>query len=270
MEVIESVIKSSHGGEIRIYPIGDIHLGSIHCDEDGIEKEIETISRDKNAYIIGMGDYADSILKNDPRFDIEGLPGWLKKGNIMESERERVVKLFKPVKNKILTLLTGNHEEEIHIRFQDDITRNICKDLSVPYGGYSCFVVLKFERAGSNETHRVVIHAWHGAGSSQTEGARLMRLVRLVNDIQADIYLMGHLHAMTQHTPDRLTFQNGKVKSVRLAATITGSWLKAYTQPEKGQELPPSYAEKKGYKPSRIGCPVIHIRPELKEFTIES
>ncbi len=270
MEVIEQIINYRHGGEVRVYPIGDIHFGSIHCDEDAIEREIELIRKDKDGYIIGMGDYADSILKNDPRFDIEGLPEWLKKGNIMESERERVVKLFKPVQKKVITLLTGNHEEELHIRFQDDITRNICKDLVVPYGGYSCFLALKFERSGSNDHHTVIIHAWHGAGAAQTEGARLMRLVRLVNDIQADIYLMGHLHAMTQHTPDRLVFWNGKVKSIRLAATITGSWLKAYTQPEKNQELPPSYAEKKGYKPSRIGTPIIHIRPETKEFTIES
>jgi len=270
MEVIERIISYTRPDTFSIYPIGDIHYGSIHCDEDGIEKQINQIAKEENSFIIGMGDFMDSILKNDPRFDIEGLAPWLKKGNIMESQRGKVNNLFEPVKDKILCLLTGNHEEEQHIRFQDDITRNICKDLGVRYGGYSCFLVLKFQRENSNERHQVVIHAWHGAGSAQTEGARLMRLVRLVNDIQADIYLMGHLHAMTQHTPDRLIYRGGRVKSLRLAATITGSWLKAYTQPKSDQELPPSYAEKKGYKPSRIGCPVIHIKPEYEEFTIES
>ncbi len=270
MEVIEREVLYPHRGEIRIYPIGDIHLGSIHCAEDIVEAEIDKIRKDKDAYIIGMGDYADSILKNDPRFDIEGLPEWLKKGNIMESERQRVVKLFTPVKHKVIALLTGNHEEEIHIRNQDDFTRNVCNDLGVRYGGYSSFIKLNLAPRGGTPRYPITIHAWHGAGSAQTEGARLMRLVRLVNDIEADIYLMGHLHSITQHTPDRLVLRNGRVKSVRLAAVITGSWLKAYTQPKGNQELPPSYAEKKGYKPARLGCPILHIHPETQEFSVES
>ena len=81
---------------------------------------------------------------------------------------------------------------------------------------------------------------------------------------------MGHLHAMTQHIPDRLTCRAGRVKSMKLGATITGSWLKAYTQPKGGQLLNSSYAEKKGYKPSRIGCPIVHLRPATGVFTIES
>ena len=97
-----------------------------------------------------------------------------------------------------------------------------------------------------------------------------MRLVRLVNDIQAHIYTMGHLHAMTSHTPDRLMCVRGRVKSMKLVATITGSWLRAYSQPKQGQSLNPGYAEKKGYKPSRIRCPIINILPETDEITIES
>jgi len=266
--IITPPIKCGRSQEFKLYPLGDIHAGSIHCSEAKIRTQVEEIRVTKNALWLGMGDYADSILKNDPRFDIEGLAPWVQKGNIVESQRKWIVDLFTPIKDKCIGLLTGNHEEEEHIRYQDDITRNICSDLGVPYAGYVAYFILDFHRSVS--IHQVVIHAWHGAGSAQTEGARLMRLVRLVNDIQADIYLMGHLHAMTAHTPDRLVYQRGRVKSIKLAATITGSWLKAYEQPKPGQILGPSYPEKKGYKPSRIGCPIIHIKPDKREFTIES
>lgn len=270
MEVIERRIPYKYGDLFHIYPLGDIHFGSLDCCEDEIEAEAAKVKQTKNALIIGMGDYCDSILKNDPRFNIEGLADWLKKGNIAESQRKRAVRLFTPVKGKIICLLTGNHEEELHFRYQEDITRNICNDLGVRYGGYQCFIRLVFERENSNEKHQVIIHAWHGAGAAQTEGARLMRLVRLVNEMEADIYLMGHLHAITQHTPDRLILRNGKIRSSKLNAVITGSWLKGYAQPENGQELAPSYVERQGYKPNRIGCPVIHIRPTTGEVTIES
>jgi len=269
MEVIVSPpIKCNRSQEFLLFPLGDIHAGSIDCAENAIKQKVEEIRTTRNALWLGMGDYVDSITKNDPRFSMDGLASWVRKSDIIESQREWVVDLFTPIKDKCLGLLTGNHEENEHLRYQDDITRHICKDLGVPYASYSCFFVLDFHR--NQSIHQVIVHAWHGAGAAQTEGARLMRLMRLVNEVQAHIYLMGHLHAMTQHTPDRLVCQRGRVKSIKLAATITGSWLKAYTQPKQGQILSPTYAEMKGYKPSRIGCPVVHIKPDKDEFTVES
>ena len=47
-------------------------------------------------------------------------------------------------------------------------------------------------------------------------------------------------------------------------AAITGSWLRAYTQPKKDEKMGISYAEKKGYNPNKLGCPVIHIRPDTE------
>ena len=97
-----------------------------------------------------------------------------------------------------------------------------------------------------------------------------MRLMRLVNDVEADIYLMGHLHTVAVYTPDRLTLtRSGRVKATKLAACITGAWCKTYAQPHEGEELNASYAELAGYKPARIGSPVINIWPETQDFVIE-
>ena len=153
---------------------------------------------------------------------------------------------------------------------QDDITRNICTDLGVRYGGYSCFINMTFRRKSSTEAHQYIIHAWHGSGAAQQEGARIMRLMRLVNDVQADIYLMGHLHTITTYAPSRLVYINGKIKAIPIHAVMTGSWLKAYTQPEDGEALNSSYAERAGYKPNVIGCPCVSIHPDSGEVIVES
>ncbi len=274
MEVIEEVILHSRPDKFRIYPIGDIHAGSFHCAEGEVKKQVAIIKEDKKAYWLGMGDYADAILKDDKRFDIGGLASWVEKSNIIESQRVWLKELFEPIKDKCLGLLTGNHEECLHNKYQNDLTRNLCKDLGVRYGGYQAYVNIVFNRRKEDTeggTRRAyLIHAWHGAGSAQTEGARLMRLVRLVNDIQADIYLMGHLHAMTQHTPDRLILRSGRIRSIKLAATITGSWLRGYTQSSPERPVNPTYIERQGYKPSRIGCPSIVICPGQDTFYLES
>ncbi|MFA7218372.1 MAG: hypothetical protein WC057_07240, partial [Dehalococcoidales bacterium] len=183
MQVIETdYIKYTRPDKFYLYCIGDIHIGSLHCAEHDLQRKITEIKDKKNAYWIGMGDYFDAILKDDKRFDIGGLADWVKKDNILEGQRKRLKELLSPIADKCICMLTGNHEESIHLHKQDDITQNLCDDLKVKYGGYSCFVSLRFSRAGCRRAY--IIHAWHGSGAAQTDGARLNRLTRLVNDIQ--------------------------------------------------------------------------------------
>jgi len=263
VEVIQIPIQYANPDTFYLYPFSDAHLGSIESAEHALERKvIECANRGRLGLAVGIGDWCDCITNHDKRFQMNGLAKWVEPGNIVQSQRERAVEIFKPLteQKQLLAVGTGNHEETIHRFHNDDITRNICKDLKVPYAGYHTFIILKFIRS-KIQRFNLVIHMWHGAGAAQTEGARVMRLVRLVNEIQADVYLMGHLHAMTSHTPDRLYFQNGEIKSKRLAATITGSWLETYHQSEEGQTQDPTYGEEKGYKPSSIGCPIIRIKP---------
>ena len=173
MQVKEHRISYSRPDKFKIYPIGDIHKGTIHCDEDAIERQIAKIKSEPNSYWVGMGDYCDSITKNDKRFEMGGLSSWVKPNDIIESQRKEIVRIFTPIKDKCLGLLTGNHEESLHQANQDDITGHICNDLGVPYLGYSCFLVLTFERFTSH--WQGVIQAWHGSGAAQTDGARLNR-----------------------------------------------------------------------------------------------
>ncbi len=268
MEVIEKKIKCLRADVFSLHPIGDIHGGSMHCAEAAIERRVADIKADRNAFWVGMGDYMECILPNDKRFDIGGLAPWVVKDDIVESQREWVVNLLKPIAGKCLGLITGNHEETIHMNGEGDVTRHLCKDLGVPYLSASAFINLKFERSGRMHHYRV--HAWHGAGAAQSHGGRLMRLMSLVNDVEADIYLMGHLHTIMQHTPERLVCRQGRVRSIQLAAAITGSWMTTYTQPKAGEHLNSGYGERRGYKPSRIGAPVIHIHADKGIFTIES
>ncbi len=278
MEVITYRIDYNRPDVFYLYPFFDLHDGAKESSTHQLQLKIkECADRGKFGKAIGGGDWLESITSKDFRWRTNGIADWVEKRNIIDSERRHISELFKPIKeqNQLIAIGTGNHEEEIHKRHDDDIVRNLCRDFNVPYLGYQAFIILQFFRA-KKHTHDLTIHTWHGSGSAQSEGARLMRLVRLVNDIEADIYLMGHLHAMTSHTPDRLVQRNGRIKSIKLAATICGSWLKTYNQAKDGEIQDPTYGEEKGYKPSRIGMPIIRITPDLynephkDEFTIES
>ena len=257
----------SRSDKFRLYALGDAHIGSVHSDEDGLERVISKIKGEPHSYIIGMGDWCEAILSNDKRFDFGGLASWCEPDNILELQRKRVVNILKPVKGKVLAFLTGNHEETVHKSANVDQTKNICGDLGIPYGGYACFLNLKFERLTGHVTHSTTsmfqIHAWHGAGAASTDGARMLRLMKLVNDFHADVYLMGHLHDLKTSMPDRIECINGKVRAVPLAAAITGAFLKGYTQGTT------SYVEQKGYPPTTLGYAVVDFDPENRRVTIK-
>ena len=269
METIIKEILYRNGDKFSIYPFSDSHLGAKESAEQTLSHTIqECAALGRFGLAVGVGDWLDCIVKNDKRFRMNGLAGWVEPSNIIDSQRRHCTDIFRPLveAGQLIAIGSGNHEEAIHNHHDDDITRNICRDLHTPYAGYTAFIILKFHNVVSGVTHIRKIHSWHGAGAAQSAGARLNRLISLVNDIEADIYLMGHLHAMTAHTPDRLKVDDyGHIHSIRLAATITGSWLKTYDQPETGVILDPTYGEEKGYKPSRIGCPIIRIDPEKFE-----
>ena len=268
MEVLKQEISyCSDRDNFMVYALGDLHLGSPNCDEDHFVETVNKIANAKNAWWIGMGDMADCILPGDKRFDMGVLDKWVKQDDITESLRRRLVDILKPIKSKCLCYLSGNHEETLHKYSNADISRHVCEDLGLPYGGYSAFLKVTFRRLkGNNKYNRywdVLFHVRHGSGAAQSEGARTMALMRLVNAFAADIYLMGHLHCITTYCPERLELANERVKSRRLVAAITGSWMKAY---EQGSTI--GYAEMKGYKPTQIGCPIVQCIPAERTFRL--
>jgi len=257
MQIIERTIEYSRSDVFRVYPIGDAHFGQIQTAENHLKAKVQEIAENPNAFWLGMGDLSDCIAANDKRWDIGLIAPWVEKQNIAESVRQRVRDVFKPIAKQGIALLDGNHEYTYKLYNQYDMTHNLCTDLEIPYGGYQCFVILKFKRKGSNESHVITIHAWHGAGAATTEGAQLLRLKRLVKEFDADIYLMGHLHSIVHDITDRLTVRNHRVRQIPQIATITGSWVKGYML-----GIDASYVERFGYRPAHLGCPMIEIEPD--------
>ena len=262
MKVLEKRFDYTRPQQFRIYPLGDIHAGSVDCAERAVREQRDIIKKDRDGYWIGMGDIIDAITESDKRWDTKGIASWVKHDNIIESQRKFAVELLKPIAHKCIAYLSGNHEEAVHSNHNNDISLNICEDLGLPYAGYSCFIELFFTR--STESHKYTIHAWHGAGSAQTEGAQLMRLKRLVKENEADVYLMGHLHTIVHDITDRLSVRGHKIKSVPRIATITGSWKKSYNE----ESIP--WEETKGFRPAHIGCPIIIFEPDKDKIIYQS
>jgi len=277
LQVVTKIIEYTRAdNRFTIYPLGDIHDGVIHCDEDLLANTVSEIKRDSKALVIGMGDYGDLIVPSDfKRWDGRILAPWMKnhEDNIGPTQVDRLDEILSPIWNKFVCLGEGNHDEAIrkyhHYNFMAELLKRAnkhkkgdfdysSKSLDVQYGGVQAFIRLIFKRQNSTESHEFIIHARHGEGSARTSGARALAVLRLSQSmVNSHITLMGHLHGQeSPDIPQRIVLRGGKIKSFESIATMTGAWIKAYMQ-----DVPPCYLERWGTPPSTLGCPKIVIYP---------
>ena len=91
---------------LRVYALGDIHVGSEQFDEESTKKIVDYIYNDPFACVVLCGDLADLGLKNS-------------KTNIynatmsIREQLDYVYKLFLPIADKITACVGGNHELRI-------------------------------------------------------------------------------------------------------------------------------------------------------------
>ena len=251
----------------KLYCLGDIHAGTIHCVEAHIKRKVEEIKQAKNAYWIGMGDYAEWITPKDKRFDpnLKSIADWVEPDNIAHCQTEWLTKLFEPIKKKCVGLLYGNHENSIRIYNHDNVIKNLCENLEVDNLGFSCFLRMFYKRENSNESHLVKGAFTHGSSGAITEGAKLMALMRFMKSFEADIYGYGHIHDYIQKSLSRMIISpQGKIKSAVSIGATTGSWFRTYTQGTIA-----SYGEQKVFPPTEISCAAFTINPNTGFFDVQ-
>ena len=237
-------------GGIEIHTFADLHIGDVHCDIEKIHQRIEEVKAKENAFVILNGDIMNNATKTSVSDSYaEEIPP-------ME-QLERFVKLFEPVKDKILAVTSGNHENRTYNKEGIDLTAVACKELGIgdKYAKTGALVFVKFGKGRTHENKRASkqlysIYCTHGSGGGRKEGAKAIRLADMANIVDSDIYIHSHTHLpmiMKQgfFRVDRL---NCTVKRVDKLFVNTSAMLNYG-----------GYGEAFEYKPSSKDCPVIYL-----------
>ena len=233
---------------IEIYPMADLHIGDNNCDFKLIMERIEYIKNTPNAYCILDGDLMDTAICSSIG-DTYG-------ANLQPMEQLKMcVKIFDPIKDKILCVLPGNHENRIYKSDGLDITELMCAQLGIPER-YSPTTALLFIRFGRNG-HRTPNRPWlytayvtHGSGGGRKEGGKINRLADLACIVDADIYIHAHTHlpVVFKNSYIRVCSSNSSLATVDKLFVNTAACL------DYG-----GYGDKQGYKPASKSNPVIYL-----------
>jgi len=190
-----NVIKIDLGKDyqyVNLYPVGDAHAGSGHFDKKGFEEHINMIKNDDNAVCILNGDLINNAIKTSVSdiYDENMMP---------EEACDYLVNILSPIKEKIIGINTGNHENRTYKLTGIDIMKNVAYRLNISdyYSAISNVIFLSFGKSRGRENVRNTfsIYHTHGHGGGRTVGGKANALRRMSEVVHADIYIHSHTHS---------------------------------------------------------------------------
>ena len=247
---------------IELHVFADEHIGDEHSDVKRVMDRIEYVKNTPNAYCILNGDIIDNATKTSIG------DTYTQVFNPME-QLARAVELFSPVKDKILCITHGNHENRTYKKEGINLSLLIANQLGLSDRYTSTSAVLfirvgettdgKRETNGSGKLRQIcyTVYVLHGSGGGRKEGAKAIRLADMASVIDTDIYIHSHTHLpmIMKQGFHRIDPRNNAVALVDKLFVNTAANL------DYG-----GYGEAQEFKPSSKDTPTIYLNGTRKEF----
>lgn len=213
--------------EITIYPVADVHYGTLEHAQSEWESFVRKVEADPNAYLILDGDLVNNSIRTSVAnpFDEVCRP---------REQKERMVEYLRPLKDRILCAVSGNHEYRTTKETDQDLTYDIMARLGLEdlYRPNIAFLKLSLgSRTDNGMEHSQQSYAFavtHGAGGGIYTGATVNRNERFGNVIEGlDCLIVAHTHKGTVSRPSKIVIdmKNNSVKTKETLVLSTVSWL---------------------------------------------
>lgn len=251
MKYGECRIEDDHA---YVLPISDCHVGDAAFEGDGyklLKENIDWVRSEPNARVFLNGD----ILNVATRFSASSP---FEQTMNLQQQVEFAIKMFMPIKDKIVGCIDGNHE----LRLQDFVGYSpltpICHELNIPYYKHSAVMVFIVGK-GNGIAYSMYMH--HTCGGGSTPGGKMNRVDKLRQLVSnCDAYIGSHNHQLgvipvTTRTVDII---HKKIVVQRQVLIDSGSYL----------SWNDSYAEAKMLPPAKLGSPRVRLNGKRKDIHV--
>ena len=198
----------------KIYPIADVHFGAINHQKAEWEAFVNKLLLEENAYVILNGD----LINNNTRSSV-GSPfdDFVRP----RDQKSAMVAYLEPIRDRILCMTSGNHEQRSMKDVDDDPTYDIaCKlDLEEVYRQNVAFMKISVGKRSHGQDRKIEssqsysFAVTHGSGGGIYTGATVNRNERWGNVIDGvDCVVVGHTHKGTVTRPSKIVIDLNKEK----------------------------------------------------------
>ena len=233
---------------IELHTFADEHLGDRLCDLNRLQERIDYVKNTPNAYCILNGDIIDNATKSSVG-DV-----YTQVLSPME-QLEKAVAIFSPIKDKILCISHGNHENRTYKNEGINISKLLANQLGLAdkYTPASAVLFIRFGMLNGHYHNRKVCYTVfhrHGSGGGTKEGSKVNRLAEMASVIDVDIYIISHSHlpVVMKQAFYRIDTANSAIAPVDKLFVNTAANLNYG-----------GYGEYGGFKPNSKHTPVIYL-----------
>lgn len=194
--------------EIEVLVIGDVHIGDKECDTKLVNKTIDYIKAHDNTRLVLNGDLLNTAIKSSVSFEHGAMSP--------KSEYRMLVDLLTPVKEKIIGVVSGNHDDRITKETGIDIIEFLCKELGIEdtYCKYQGMLLITCHiEQKRSKLHKIFFTHGIGSGGRQigSKANFLQRLTGIVSN--ANCYVVNHTHTPL-HFTDKVYYLDSKHKAL--------------------------------------------------------
>jgi len=273
--ITKRITYTSRSDVFRFHSFSDIHLGNRHCAEKLLRRDIRTVKDDPFAYWWDLGDQCEFINFRDPRFNPKELAKWLlgwdELEDIATAQRDRYLRMFKPIGDKCLMMVEGNHNRTILRHTEREMYTTIAeglgaKNVCVGSSGFLRIVFTRKTRKTRSGVWTLIVFATHGWWAGRLMGAGALNLERVASRVHSDIVIAGHDHKNRAFPVYEIeSTKSNKTRTKKVWCVSSGTYLGS----DEGEWNQPKYAEDSGYRAVGAGGVVIEVVPDKREIRIQ-
>ena len=249
---------STEFDKIEVHTFADLHMGDSFTDLKLIEERIKYVKNTDNAFAVLNGDLFNNATKTSVSDSYsEVIPPM--------QQIQLGCDLFTPIRDKILVINTGNHENRTYNKEGIDLANIFSRQMGLydRFGKLGCGLYLSFgtdKRRTTERTHRKMMYSFyitHGMGGGRMEGAKAMALVQLASIVDTDIYMHAHTH-LPMIMKEAFLRQNRNTHSFEMVDKL---FVNAGATLNYG-----GYGQQFKFKPSSKANPVIWLNGNYREM----
>ena len=243
-------VVKTRKNELLLIPIGDLHIGDKAFNKESEVKllsYIKWVKNNPNAYVLLLGDLINNATLESPSSPFQ-------QNMNLQEQIDAVVNYFKPIKDRIVGAISGNHEQRLESYCGYNPTISICDRLGCYYFGYDGVVIFRLGCHGKRNSSRASFSFYmhHTTGGGSTIGGKINRADMLRRIIcNCDGYLGAHNHMLgVVHTGIfKVNETTEKIEFLRQMVIDCGGYI-SYED---------SYANQKQLPPLKLGSPKIRL-----------